>query len=331
LNAIRGAPSRSFSASSAGRLRRTVRLKVGTVLGLAHMTPASSPQKEQERSVSRDDDVIKTQKEQQRIEQQALVVLRRWSNSCFFTAQQVRRLLSKFKFAPTSAEAFVIIFRRTIDWHGLATILFDLPSPVVEILRRRLGAATLFDHGAAVGYYELDLSVAEERWVLLKLLQCGVDEPGVNIVDSAQNGIAFDIPSPWLTGSCPTSGLITFFYCREQVTIDKMREKSEELYPGSYPPAWEQPAGFAWVSAFKLRQIKRKFQVIYGNDPRKIFKLIDLNMDGSLTRQELAGALRTINVWLHPNETTSLLQALDKDNSDSIDEAEFVLFWNRTT
>ena len=32
---------------------------------------------------------------------------------------QVRRLLSKFKFAPTSAEAFVIIFRRTIDWHGV--------------------------------------------------------------------------------------------------------------------------------------------------------------------------------------------------------------------
>ena len=54
-------------------------------------------------------------------------------------------------------------------------------------------------------------------------------------------------------------------------------------------------------------------------------------MDGSLTRQELAGALRNINVWLHPNETTALLQALDKDNSDSIDEGEFVLFWNRTT
>lgn len=167
--------------------------------------------------------------------------------------------------------------------------------------------------------------------MLLKLLQCGVDEPGVNIVDSAQNGIAFAIPSPWLTGSCPTSGLMTMFYCREQATIDRLREKSEEMYPGSYPNGWEQPAGFGWVSAFKLRQIKRKFQVIYGDDPRKIFKIIDQNMDGSLTRNELAASLRCINVWLHPNETTALIEALDQDNSDSIDEAEFILFWNRTT
>ena len=35
--------------------------------------------------------------------------------------------MSHYKYVPTSAEAFVIIFRRTIDWHGLASILFDLP------------------------------------------------------------------------------------------------------------------------------------------------------------------------------------------------------------
>jgi Ca2+-binding EF-hand superfamily protein len=48
-------------------------------------------------------------------------------------------------------------------------------------------------------------------------------------------------------------------------------------------------------------------------------------------RNELAASLRCINVWLHPNETTALIEALDQDNSDSIDEAEFILFWNRTT
>jgi hypothetical protein len=49
-----------------------------------------------------------------------------------------------------------------------------------------------------------------------------------------------------------------------------------------------------------------------------------------VSRLELASALRDINVWLHPTETTALLMALDQDNSDSIEVAEFVLFWNRT-
>jgi hypothetical protein len=82
-------------------------------------------------------------RQQQLLEQRSLVVLRRWSNSVYFTTNQVRAILSKYKFVPTSAEAFVIVYRRTIDWHGLASILFQLPPAVVELLRRRLGAANL--------------------------------------------------------------------------------------------------------------------------------------------------------------------------------------------
>lgn len=159
---------------------------------------------------------------------------------------------------------------------------------------------------------------------------CSVDEPGKNMVDTALNGVSFDIPNPWLSGSCPTTGLVTFFFCREQVTIDKLREESEKQHPASYPPDWVQPAGFDWVTVYKLRQIKRKFQVMHGNDPRKIFKIIDRDHDGNVSRLELASALRDINVWLHPTETTALLEALDQDKSDNIDVAEFVLFWNRT-
>ena len=79
----------------------------------------------------------------------------------------------------------------------------------------------------------------------------------------------------------PNDRLVTFFFCREQQTIDKLREQSEKEYPGSYPPDWEQPAGFEWVTLYKLRQIKRKFQVIHGNDPRRIFKIIDRDHDGA--------------------------------------------------
>jgi hypothetical protein len=59
--------------------------------------------------------------------------------------------------------------------------------------------------------------------------------------------------------------------CREALVCAERPlagEKSEEMYPGSYPNGWEQPAGFGWVSAFKLRQIKRKFQVLVHNPTR---------------------------------------------------------------
>ena len=127
------------------------------------------------------------------------------------------------------------------------------------------------------------------------------------------------------------TGLVTFFFCRTQNTIDKFAAKSRLEYPDSYPEEWNQPSGVDWVNAHKIRQIKRKFQVMHGNDPRKIFRIIDVNGDGSVTRLELAASLRNINVWLHPNETTVLMAALDnKDKNDCIDEAEFVLWWTRT-
>jgi hypothetical protein len=81
------------------------------------------------------------------------------------------------------------------------------------------------------------------------------------MADTALNGVSFEFPSPWANGSCPMAGLVSFFYCREQGTIDKIRAKCENQHPGSYPQDWVQPAGQEWVVAFKLRQIKRKFQV----------------------------------------------------------------------
>ena len=77
---------------------------------------------------------------------------------------------------------------------------------------------------------------------------CSVDEPGRNMVDTALNGISFDIPNPWISGSCPTAGLVTFFFCREQVTIAKLRAEVEKKHPASYPPDWAQPAGFEWCA-----------------------------------------------------------------------------------
>ena len=56
------------------------------------------------------------------------------------------------------------LLRRTADWLGLlAPVLRQLRVGVAERVRRRVGAAALFHDAAAVGYYELDLAVPEER------------------------------------------------------------------------------------------------------------------------------------------------------------------------
>jgi len=56
--------------------------------------------------------------------------------------------------------------------------------------------------------------------------------------------------------------------------------------PGACPQSYTRTLLFAGTrtNALFLTDILDCMQVIYGDDPRKIFKIIDQNMDGSLTR-----------------------------------------------
>jgi len=47
-----------------------------------------------------------------------------------------------------------------------------------------------------------------------------------------------------------------------------------------------------------------------------------------MDRKELAGAVLQVGVWLHPSETSLLMDALDQDGSGEIEADEFEAFWN---
>lgn len=46
----------------------------------------------------------------------------------------------------------------------------------------------------AVGYHELDLAVADQRFVAQELVHLAMVEPGENMVDCQYNGVDFPLP-----------------------------------------------------------------------------------------------------------------------------------------
>eukprot|EP00287_Rhodomonas_sp_CCMP768_P000387 CAMPEP_0196756562 /NCGR_PEP_ID=MMETSP1091-20130531/101410_1 /TAXON_ID=302021 /ORGANISM="Rhodomonas sp., Strain CCMP768" /LENGTH=150 /DNA_ID=CAMNT_0042105195 /DNA_START=23 /DNA_END=475 /DNA_ORIENTATION=- len=146
------------------------------------------------------------------------------------------------------------------------------------------------------------------------------------MVDTTLNGIAFQIPVAW-SKSVPTEGLVTVYYCRDRTTINKVKEEAERENAGSVPSDFTEPEGQDWIVPFKLRWIKRKMAIVYGDNPEDIFNSIDLNGGGTLDRQELIAGLEALNIFLQPSETTALLEELDHDGNGEIDCDEFVNFW----
>ena len=59
----------------------------------------------------------------------------------------------------------VIAFARTLDWHGYANLAALLTVAEESHLHKRVGVTNLFDEINAVGYYELDLSIPDHRFV----------------------------------------------------------------------------------------------------------------------------------------------------------------------
>ena len=212
-----------------------------------------------------------------------------------------------------------------------------------------------------MGYYELDLSHREERFVAQELLQLATAEPGENQCDTQYEGCDFDIPAPWIT-EMPRKGLLQTFYCREAEVVSKVF--TQGAYDHGRNPVWtgkgglsnlcppwmapfcvpgtNQAAGMKWVKTAKLRLIKSKMKARFGT-AEECFAKIDkggagapggsagagAEPDGRLTRAEWVSGLFSVGIWLHPNETRALFETLDADGSNSIDLAEFVAFWNK--
>ena len=88
-----------------------------------------------------------------------------------FSAAQVLSLLDLFEGKLQRVEVLVITYSRTRDFHGLMHLYNEYLLPAERaLLSYRIGICNIFDEVMAVGYYELDLSHPEERFVAQELL-----------------------------------------------------------------------------------------------------------------------------------------------------------------
>jgi hypothetical protein len=112
-----------------------------------------------------------------------------------------------------------------------------------------------------------------------------------------------------------------------QKTIQKLKSSVPEW---TIPPDFEsiQPSLVKWVEESKRGRIKWKLAEKFANG-EDAFKQLDKDGGGSMDRIELSVGLRSVGIWLTPNELTELLACLDEDGSGSVEVDELVEFWNK--
>ena len=131
------------------------------------------------------------------------------------------------------------------------------------------------------------------------------------------------VPAGWLK-SVPDRGVISLHYCRER---DTCRRVEAAFSAGAWPPDFHERHGVDWVQKNRLKIIKDKLRDKFASG-RAAFKAMDRDGGGTMDRKELAVAVLQVGVWLHPSETSLLMDALDQDGSGEIEADEFEAFWN---
>ena len=190
-------------------------------------------------------------------EPKAYAYLRSVLNDKAMTLEQATLTIQEFEDPSIAVRAAVTMFRRIIDWHGFEhTVFKKLTMSQRKGCGRRLGYHNLYDEITAVGYYELDLSNPQMRWVMGQITRLAILEPGENMVEETYNDINFELPNGW-TSDTPSKGIYTTYYCREAKTIEKLRAQCE---PHTIPPNFDEfqkPSG-DWVTVAKRLRIRWK-------------------------------------------------------------------------
>jgi len=273
----------------------------------------------------------------------------------YVTCEQACILLSLFRDSAPRTAFFVKAYARIVDWHNLLHILQRFTQSEIKILGRRIGYANLFNEVMAANYYELDLSDVEQRWVVQELVHLGAVEPGKNCVEVQLQGIDFDIPAGW-AADVPRRGLLELYYCRtKEVTMRVLQQgawdhelspwkpqgkslsKFMQSYLHSYcledqPPNHGQllapsPFGDKWCRPNKLRRIRVKLVNAFAS-ANECFTKLDDDGGGSINRKEMVMGLFSLGVWLHPSESSALMDALDSDGGGEIELDELTEYWD---
>ncbi len=162
-----------------------------------------------------------------------LLTIRDWFNRKVVLCKQVEWLLWALKRDKCRVELLVAAFARVLDWHGYSSLLSLINNHELAMVAQRIGMVNLFDEVMAVGFYELDLSIPEQRWVAQDIVHLASVEPGANLKESQKNGVDFYFPASWAQ-NIPTMGVHTFYYCRTQEVIERVMQYgsySSEEYP----------------------------------------------------------------------------------------------------
>ena len=261
------------------------------------------------------------------------------------------------------AEVAVCLFSRTIDWRAYDYVVKYAGRQQQQTVRQRLGHVNLFHDGmsTAVGNWDLDLSMPDQRFILQELLYQSVKTPqsskclgsadraGRNMIDCEYNGSPYAIPKSWLDGRVPRDGRISFFYGRSKESNDKsislgsrfydFRSKTPPPCKETFPPNFtlpSVPADFVpgdsstvpWIMMEKIRLVKVAMQN-YVDDVEDIFKALDVDGSGSLDRAEFSKGLVKVGILLKPSEMKLLLEAVDCDKSGDISLQELKTFWKQ--
>ena len=171
------------------------------------------------------------------IVQRMLLMVRRCTNECYFTAEQVRKIM---ELMPPEArvEAMVTLFSRITDLenHTAHEILTD--SDDYAAYRNRVGIANIFNPFRADVLYELNLKIPDERAVAALLVEM-TDEVGENWVDETYNSMPFEMGISWIEEGPPTLGILSLKFVTNPGTANlfmRARMAKRLLMPG--PGRW---------------------------------------------------------------------------------------------
>lgn len=279
------------------------------------------------------------------------------SDDFYFSCEQVYRILTILTKPNLRVEICVVAYARVVDWHAYKNLELVLSSTEQKLLRDRIGVVNLFDETMAVGFYELDLSDREQRFVAQEIVHLGHVEPGENMGDCTFNESDFDVPVSWVKG-LPRQGMLHLYYIRDADVIKQVRLQGaydhadspmmadpsgawygEELF-GTFAPTWlrgyrwhegaelHEAVGEGWIREHKLRRIQKKLEEKFSSSQDAVKKL-DKDGSGEMSRAEIAIGLFQLGIWLHPNEMEALMSVLDEDEGGEVDGAEFHQFWER--
>ena len=180
-------------------------------------------------------------------------VLRPYSNDEYFTTDQLRQIVQKFREPGARVDAVVMCHRRILDLENfLRVIMLELRSlgpkgekwtdfdPAscqgivpkadddmeINVVLSRLGWLNCWNPLDPDIMYRINLGMRDERTVAECLVNLAVKEPGENWVGEFFNGNVFELPSTWVK-EVPHKGILEVHYFTDQLSQEALSSKSK--------------------------------------------------------------------------------------------------------